>query len=151
VTGNAWTGLTILCSQILLDDLLKETLLTLALLIPRANAKCKKWYSKAAREQRQYDIKLDAAAADQRLGQRGRDVDKYHYWNDRLVLIAEAFDKSEPKGVSQLVVDRRKPLQCYTFWIAVVVLLLTVVFGLVQSITGIFQVYAAYHPDKISQ
>ena len=130
---------------------MKETLLTLALLLPRANPKCKKWYRKAGKEQRRYDIKLDAAAASQRLGQKGHDASKYQYWNDRLALIAEAFDKSEPKGISQLAFDRRKPLQRYTFWIAVVVLLLTMIFGLIQSTAGIFQVYVAYHPVNISR
>jgi hypothetical protein len=138
------------CSEILPSDLLKETLLTLALLLPRANAKCRRWYSKVAEEMRQHNKELDAAGTDQRLGQRGHEVIEYEYWNDRLAMIMDAFDKSEPKGISQLVVDRRKPLQWYTFWIAVIVLLLTIVFGLIQSITGILQVYAAYHQGKFS-
>jgi Ni/Fe-hydrogenase subunit HybB-like protein len=40
----------------------------------------------------------------------------------------------------QWILDKRKPNQRYTFWIAVIALFLALVFGLIQSVTGIIQV-----------
>ncbi len=97
---------------------------------------------------KQHGKVLDSAASLQRLWQKESGADEYHYWHGRLELIVMAFEKSEPKGLTQLLVDRRKPLQWLTFWIAVLVLILTIVFGLISSITGILQVYAAYNPEK---
>ena len=39
--------------------------------------------------------------------------------------------------------DDRKKVQWYTFWVAALVLLLTIVFGLVQSVSGVVQAWAA--------
>jgi hypothetical protein len=134
-------------SQVLPEDLLNETLLTLALLLPRANKGCRRWFEKS---QKRCLGTIDEAAAEQLLVHQGRLLSKYNYLHDRLVIIVEAFDKAEPKGVSQWWTDRRKRVQWFTFWIASVVLLLTIIFGLIQSITGILQVYAAYrHPRSI--
>ena len=36
------------------------------------------------------------------------------------------------------------PINRYTFWVAVLVLVLTIFFGLVQSIEGALQVYASF-------
>lgn len=34
----------------------------------------------------------------------------------------------------------------YTFWVAILVLVLTLLFRILQSIEGAFQIYKAYHP-----
>ena len=67
----------------------------------------------------------------------------YRHWGERLEIIVEAYNKSEPKTLSQGWNDRRNKVQWYTFWIAALILLLTIVFGFIQSITGILQVYYA--------
>ena len=72
-----------------------------------------------------------------------REVKWYVYWHDRLLILQEVFDAAEPSSLSQWWFDRRKKVQWYTFWVAIVVLLLTVVFGLVQSIAGIVQAWAS--------
>jgi hypothetical protein len=72
-----------------------------------------------------------------------REVEKYRYWRDRLLTIEEAFDQAEPGTLSQWWFDRRKKVQWYTFWVAIVVLILTISFGLIQSITGIVQAWAS--------
>ena len=74
---------------------------------------------------------------------RDREFDSYKYWNERLEIIVEAYNKSEPKALPQWWNDRRNKVQWYTFWIAALILLLTIVFGFIQSITGILQVYFA--------
>jgi hypothetical protein len=86
---------------------------------------------------------LDVAVADQL---SSRTV--FKYWGDRILSIQKTFDRSEPRGLISWWFDRRNRVQWVTFWIAVTALVLTLVFGLMQSITGILQVYVAYHPPS---
>lgn len=58
------------------------------------------------------------------------------------------FDAAEPSTMAQWWYDKRKGSQWYTFCVVIVVLILTVFFGIVQSIEGALQVYAAYHPPS---
>lgn len=128
-------------SQILPIDLLLETIKTLALLLPRANRDCMSWFQKVLRED---PDDLDPKAADLALG--GRAQEDYIYWYGRLSLIQNAYDSSEPRSLNQWLNDRRNSTQWYTFWVAILILVLTVVFGMIQSIASIMQVYVAYHP-----
>ena len=124
-------------------DFLQETLQTLALLLPRANVKCKKWFEKV--QNRNPDT-LDTKVSDLALLSGGRSQDSYIYWRERLSIIQRAYDESEPKALPQWWNDRRKKVQWYTFWVAILILILTLLFGMIQSVTGIMQVYVAYHP-----
>jgi hypothetical protein len=76
-----------------------------------------------------------------------RQIEKFHIWHDRLIILKQAFDESRPANISEWWYDRRNGVQWYTFWIAVVVLLLTIFFGMVQSIEGALQAYKAFHPS----
>jgi hypothetical protein len=118
--------------------LVEETFRTLALLIPSNDAKSVKWF------QKQRAVKLDPlAAACGQLNSADRHTGKFNYWRDRIVILKQAFDESEPSSVSHWWYDDRKKVQWWTFWIAALVLLLTVVFGLIQSITSIISAWAA--------
>lgn len=125
------------------DRLLLETLQTLALLIPRANRDCKRWFE---RVHSQDTDDIDKAAGDVALLHWARSPEKYNYWGQRLIMIKDAYDASEPKALGQWWHDRRRKVQWYTFWVAILVLVLTIVFGLIQSVTGVMQVYYATHP-----
>lgn len=129
----------ILISNILPRGLLEETIRSLALLLPRANTECKEWYQKCLKRY----PNLDPKAADLAMTPKDRKLEDYHFWRERLETIVEAYDSSEPKALPQWWNDRRNKVQWYTFWTAVLILLLTIVFGLIQSITGILQVYYA--------
>jgi ABC-type Fe3+ transport system permease subunit len=59
-------------------------------------------------------------------------------------MLKDVFDEAEPRSLAQLWYDRRKRVQWYTFWVAVLVFVLAVFFGLVQSIEGALQVYLAF-------
>lgn len=76
----------------------------------------------------------------------GRQVEGFSYWHDRLVVLKQVYDESRPRTISQWWHDRRNGVQWCTFWVAILVLSLTVFFGLVQNIEGALQVYAAFHP-----
>ncbi|MCJ1453719.1 hypothetical protein MMC28_004067 [Mycoblastus sanguinarius] len=129
--------------QALPDGLIVETLQTLALLIPRANRDCTKWFQrihvKNAKD-------IDQGAGDVELWHWARSPEKYKFWGQRLITIKLAYETSEPKNLGQWWHDRRSKVQWYTFWVAILVLILTIVFGLIQSITGVMQVYYAAHP-----
>ena len=85
---------------------------------------------------RREDIDLETG----KLPATSRDIAQYPYWGTHLRELLDEYDRTEPTTVKQWIVDKRNPNQRYTFWIAVVALTLALVFGLIQSITGILQV-----------
>ena len=133
--------------QVLPDHLLLETLQTLALMIPRANSECKRWFQKI---HRQNIGDIDKGAGDVELLPWARSPEHYKYWGQRLSIIKDAYNASEPKDLGQWWHDRRSKVQWYTFWVAILVLLLTIIFGLIQSVTGVLQVYYTTHPTQQS-
>lgn len=124
--------------------LIEETLRTLALLFPQHDRDTSKWL--------QVQSKHSGHGIDQQLLKCGhlrlkeRQKNNFHFWHDRLIILKQAYDDSRPKTLSQWWIDRRNTVQWYTFWVAIVILLLTIFFGLVQSIEGALQVYKAYNP-----
>ena len=62
-------------------------------------------------------------------------------------MLKQEFDMAEPSTVAQWWNDRRNRVVWATFWVAAMVLFLTVFFGCIQSIEGGLQVYKAYHPS----
>ncbi|RYP61195.1 hypothetical protein DL771_010201 [Monosporascus sp. 5C6A] len=123
--------------SLLPEGLAAETLQTLALLFPSTNRETRKWVSRLP-------------ALDQRVTRCGRlktelrRIEKFRFWRDRLVMLKQVFDEAQPNTLTQWWYDRRNGVQWYTFWVAVLVLVLTILFGLVQSIEGALQVYVAF-------
>jgi hypothetical protein len=81
-----------------------------------------------------------------RLKAKDRQIENFGYWHDRLVILKQFFDEAEPSTLSQWWCDRRKKVQWYTFWVAALVLALTIFFGLIQCVEGALQVYKAFYP-----
>ncbi|KAL4906008.1 hypothetical protein BDW74DRAFT_177696 [Aspergillus multicolor] len=139
-------------SGILPPGLVAETLDTLALLVPRYDSATKKWFARKeadmkgsldpeVRMARGPGMMAPLEAPHQTTGTRN-----FQYWGERLAILKNAYDASEPRTVRQWWTDRRRRVQWATFWIAALVLILTVLFGIVQSVEGGLQVYKAYHP-----
>ncbi|KAH7230710.1 hypothetical protein B0J15DRAFT_518151 [Fusarium solani] len=109
---------------------INETLHTLALLFPSSDKKTKSWLQAQRKSKKSGNI-------DPLLGSCGtlrvhdRRFEKFSSWHDRLTL-------------SQWWLDRRNRVQWYTFWVAVLVFVMTIVFGVIQSLTGILQVHLSY-------
>lgn len=120
---------------------MEETLRTLALLLPSNDTAVKKWLEKQQKRQGLDDYLGKCG----HLPKRGRDIKNFRFWRDRLVILKQAFDEAEPKTVSQWWNDDRKKVQWYTFWVAALVLLLTIVFGLIQSVTAVIQTWKGFH------
>ena len=124
------------------NGLVAETIQTLSLLFPLNDKQTQQWLRK--------HIKSDGV--DKALSSCGllrldeRQFERFKFWHDRLVILKQAFDQSRPSTIPQWWYDRRNGVQWYTFWVAIVVLFLTIFFGFVQSIEGALQVYKAYHP-----
>ena len=126
-------------STILRSDLIEETILTLRLLIPSNDPRSRRWFKKKQKKQG-LDRKAGSYSS---LSTSARQIDKFHYWRDRLVVLKQTFDESEPQTMASWWYDDRKRVQWYTFWVAVLVLVLTIAFGLIQSIAGIVQAWAS--------
>jgi hypothetical protein len=73
-----------------------------------------------------------------------RQIERFVFWRDRLVVLKQAFDDATPKTISQWWHDRRNSVRWYTFWVAVLVFLVTTFLGAIQSIEGALQVYVSY-------
>lgn len=78
-----------------------------------------------------------------------RQIETCVFWHDHLILLKQAFDQSQPATLSQWWYDRRNGAQWHAFWIAVVVLFLTIFFGIVQSIEAELQVYKECYPTVV--
>ncbi|KAG4428374.1 hypothetical protein IFR05_016144 [Cadophora sp. M221] len=127
-----------------------ETLRTLALLLPEHDKNIETWFSKhKTKLQKRRKLPLDPLAREcGQLKVEERQIDQFHYWHDRLVILKQVFDEAEPRNIKQWWRDRRRRVQWYTFWVAAVVLALTVFFGTVQSVEGAMQVWLAMKGPK---
>jgi hypothetical protein len=133
------------------DGFVDETLRTLALLFPqsefsRHRSRSKhKWFTQLcmAREHAIIDPRLILCG---NLPIEHRQIERFSFWRDRLVILKQAYDDSTPRTLSQWWQDRRNGVQWYTFWVAILVLATTVFLGIVQCIESALQVYKAYYP-----
>jgi hypothetical protein len=124
--------------------LIEETIRTLALLFPQSDRATQRWFNALSSHHLHLDSK---ACKSRRLRADDRHIANFPFWHDQLVILKQVFDEAEPSSLSQLRCDRRKRVQWYTFWVALLVLALTIFFGLVQCVEGALQVYKAYHPS----
>lgn len=132
-------------SNIFPPDLITETLQTLALLLPEHDKEVKKWFrTHEAKIHKRHKLPLDTSAREcGQLKADERQIGQFRYWHDRLVILKQVFDEAEPRNIKQWWCDRRRHVQWYTFWVAALVLALTIIFGLIQCIEGGLQVWLA--------
>ena len=75
-----------------------------------------------------------------------RHIDTFHFWRDRIVILKQVFDDSEPASWSQWWYDKRSGVNRYPLMIAALALVLTAFFGLIQCVEGGLQTYKAWYP-----
>jgi len=133
-------------SSIFPTGLVDETISTLALLLPEHDEDVKEWFQQEQLNvQKQGRFRLDPLAREcGQLKVSERKIEKFEYYHDRLVILKQVFDEAEPRNITQWWHDRRKKVQWYTFWVAALVLALTIFFGLIQCVEGALQVYLAW-------
>jgi len=133
-------------SDIFPDGFAAETLRTLARLFLQHDSKTKEWVISGNRPSKDGSVHVNLEIL--KCGRvQDRSADQFAYWRKELVALQVIFDKPRSLTLTQSLHDRRNIAQWYTFWIAVVVLVLTVFFGMVQSVLAAVQVYKAYHPS----
>ncbi|KAI1369407.1 hypothetical protein F5Y08DRAFT_152819 [Xylaria arbuscula] len=126
--------------QLFPPGFIDETLRTLALVIPQNDRATQAWL---ATQIQAFD--LDPLIAEcGSLTTHERRFESFSYWNNRLVVLKQALDEARPQTLRQWRFDRRNGVQWYTFWVAILVFLFTVFFGLVQSVEGALQVYLSW-------
>ena len=109
------------------EDLLKETIRTLELLFPVYKISTLKFLE--GQNQGFYRGPLGLPATD---------FGDFDYWRKRLMELHDVFHQA-PKSIPQMWNDRRNPMQWWTFWLAVFFSVLTVIFGVISSYSGFWQ------------
>lgn len=125
--------------KILPKGLAKETMRTISLLLPPTRGKPNPWFLE---EQKRHHLDPEAGMCEW-LNNSERQIDTFHYWRDRLVLLKRTYDEAEPNNLARLWYDDRRKTQWFTFWVAVLVFFMTVFFGVIQSVASIIQAWAA--------
>ncbi|KAI6753907.1 hypothetical protein HG530_013083 [Fusarium avenaceum] len=140
-------------NSLLPNGLAEETLRTLAIFFPqsdycgslRSTRKKRVWLERLyAHSTRTVDPQLTWCGSP---SIEGRQLASFPYWKERLLIIKEEYDHSTPDSFAQWWHDRRNGVQWHNFWVAMLVLGLTAMFGLIQCILAAVQVYKAYHPS----
>ena len=127
-------------NDVLPKDLVAETLRTLDLLFPFGEESTQKYLAESGQ---------DFYRTSSRDLSRATDFGEFRYWRRRLVELHGLFHQA-PRSVLQMWHDRRNPIQWWTFWLAVVIALLTVLFGVISSYTGFQQVALAEKAYQLS-
>ncbi|KAI0193507.1 hypothetical protein F4808DRAFT_453246 [Astrocystis sublimbata] len=136
------------------NGLVDETLQTLALLFPqsefgpsiRRDTAKRAWFKKLCLTSSPYAVVDSRVAMCGNLGAEKRQIERFTFWRDRLIILKQVYDDAAPRTLRQWWFDRRNGERWFTFWVAVLVLLITITLGLVQCVEGALQVYKAYYP-----
>jgi hypothetical protein len=121
-------------------DLLLETIRTLDLLFPFGDEGTQRYLDgKNQTFYRTYSQDMP----------RSTDMGEFRYWRKQLMELDEVFHQA-PKGMLQLWYDRRNPMQWWTFWLAAMIAILTILFGIISSYTGLKQTALAEKAYQLS-
>ncbi|KAB5516997.1 hypothetical protein GE09DRAFT_979415, partial [Coniochaeta sp. 2T2.1] len=125
-------------------DFVEETLRTLSLLFPSNDTKSRIWLKGILKSNNEQQCPGKGLSTCGSLRSHECRFENFPYWHDRLVILKQAFDDSSPRTLNQWWNDRRNSVQWYTFWVAIMVFIMTVVFGVVQSVEGALQTYFSW-------
>lgn len=125
------------------DGFLEETYRTINLLFPFEDYKTSKRVKRIARREH---VDLEAAMTEKAIEEHHKfQVASYKYYASRLVEIQRRYDLARPHRLSQWWYDRRQRPEWAALMVALIVFLLTVLFGIAQVVTGVLQVIASSH------
>jgi hypothetical protein len=120
-------------TSILPRSLVEETLLSLSILFPNWNM---------ATEQFLRGFQHLQMHGNQFEYPQYTHLDQFHHWRDRIARLNQEFQNPGPR-FKHLWSDRRNRLQWYTFWFAVAILIITVIFGVITiTLTGMQTLYS---------
>jgi hypothetical protein len=122
------------------DDFLIETLRTLDLLFPMDKS-TKTYLEKAGHTFNRTHTHY---------ARRAEDITEFHYWRKAVAELHDVFNRT-PSKPYQLWHDRRNPMQWWTFWLAALIALLTVVFGIISSYIAFKQAALSEVANQLSE
>lgn len=132
------------------QELVEETLNTLALLFPQSEFGNS---TRSPRKKMKFLRTLRTRShilVDQRLGHCGtlrtqtRQFESFTFWHDRLAILKECYDDATPRTLSQWWHDRRNGVQWWMFWVVIFLFLVSTPLAVIQCIEGAIQIYKAY-------
>ncbi|KUJ13475.1 uncharacterized protein LY89DRAFT_544839, partial [Mollisia scopiformis] len=122
------------CSTILPRSLAEETLLSLSILFPNWNIATEK-FLRRSRNLQLHDTLFEYPC--------NAHLHQFHHWRSRISRLHLEFRSPGPT-FKNLWFDRRNRLQWYTFWFAVAIFIVTIVFGMITIILTAMQTRYAY-------
>lgn len=126
--------------HVLPHDFVSETIQTLDLLFPFGQEGTRKYLDQTGQT---------FYRTSSRDLSRATDFGEFRYWRKRLEDLHDVFHQT-PRNISQLWYDRRNPLQWWTFWLAALIALLSIVFGIISAYTSFQQVALARENYELS-
>ena len=127
-------------SKIYSKELIQETIWTINLLFPRNDKETRKFLTRHKR-----DFNNDPPYVER----RPLNLNDYVFWRDRLSELRQIY-AAQPRNLRAALMDNRSTLQLYTLWTAVIIFLLTVVFGVISSVTAIISTRATLRALNIA-
>ena len=126
--------------NVLPKDFVAETLRTLDLLFPFGEEDTRKYLDQTGQT---------FYRTSSRDLSRATDFGEFRYWHKRLVVLHGVFNQA-PRSILQLWYDKRNPLQWWTFWLAALIAILTIAFGVISAYTGFQQLAIAERAYQLS-
>ena len=128
-------------AKVLPTNLIKETLLSLTLLFPNWDPRTEAYLRKTHRT-----LFIGGSIT----SPKQLHLMDFFYWRDRLAEL-HTESQSYPTNWRLMWRDRRNPLQWYTFWFAVAVLIFTVIFGTIASVTACMTTVYTWQTLKLAR
>ena len=122
------------------DDLLEETLLTLDLLFPpdKINGNFLEKHGQTFNRTHTKNAP------------RATYITEFHSWRNQITELHDVLMRP-PSKAYQLWHDRRNPMQWWTFWLAALIVLLNIVFGVISSYVTFKQIALAEIANQLSE
>lgn len=128
-------------SSLFPPDFLQETYRTIDLLFPMNEYKTSKRVKRLAQREQ---VDIEAAITEKAIDDHERyQISSYQYYSSRLAEIQRCYDLARPYRLKQWWYDRRQRPEWAALMVALIVFILTVLFGIAQTVTGVLQVIAA--------
>ncbi|EPE24129.1 hypothetical protein GLAREA_07979 [Glarea lozoyensis ATCC 20868] len=110
-------------TDILGKELLEETMKSLDLLFPFGDSRTR---GHLIKERHPFFL------AETPTFPRTMDLSDFNFWRRRIIILYDVFH-APPSRMHQIWKDRRNPMQWWTFWLAGLIVIITVVFGVISA------------------